>query len=53
MAYVSECLGFVMILAIAVTGHQQANLEELGVDAALISDVMEVAGGTRDVVLIC
>ena len=37
----------------AVTGHRQAILEELGVDAALISDVMEIAGGTRDVVLIC
>jgi truncated hemoglobin YjbI len=37
----------------AVTGHRQAVLEELGVDAALIFDVMEIAGGTRDVVLIC
>ena len=37
----------------AVTGHRQAILEELGVDAALISDVMQIAGGTRDVVLIC
>jgi hypothetical protein len=36
-----------------VTEHRQAVLEELGVDAALIFDVMEIAGGTRDVVLIC
>jgi hemoglobin len=36
-----------------VTEHRQAVLEELGVDAALIFDVMEIAGGTRNVVLIC
>jgi hemoglobin len=37
----------------AVTGHRQAVLEELGIDAALISNAIEIAGGTRDVMLIC
>lgn len=35
----------------AVAGHLQAVLEELGVDAASISEAMEIAGSTRDDVL--
>lgn len=35
----------------AVAGHLQATLEELGVDAGAIAEVMEIAGSTRDDVL--
>ena len=35
----------------AVAGHLQATLEELGVPAALIAEVMTVAASTRDDVL--
>ena len=35
----------------AVAGHLQASLEEMGVSAALIAEVMTVAASTRDDVL--
>ena len=35
----------------AVAGHLQATLEELGVSEDLISEVMSIAGGTRNDVL--
>ena len=35
----------------AVAGHLKATLEELGVDAGAIAEVMEIAGSTRDDVL--
>lgn len=34
-----------------VAGHLQATLEELGVDAGCIAEVMTIAGSTRDDVL--
>ena len=34
-----------------VAGHLQATLEELGVDAGAIGEVMAIAGSTRDDVL--
>lgn len=34
-----------------VAGHLQSTLEELGVDGALINQVMTIVGGTRDDVL--